>query len=88
MDLIDTAMKSLCIKMHIKSQNVTRESKIYNVCPEKKDPPSLSGKNSSFKWNMNHAMVNRLELNLGRQWGKITDSGGQHLIFVSTFSCL
>lgn len=88
MDLIDTAIKSLCIKMQIKSQNVMRENKIYNLCPEKKDPPSLSGKNNSFKWNMNHAMVNRLELNLGRQRGKITDSGGQHLGFVSAFSCL
>ena len=35
--------------MQIKSQIVTRENKIYNACPEKKDRPSLSGKNNSFK---------------------------------------
>lgn len=84
MDLIDITVKSLCIKIQIKLQNVTRKNKIYNLCPGKKDCASLSGKSNSFKWNMNHAMVNRLEMYLARRWSKITDSGWKHPIFAST----
>lgn len=41
MDLIDTAIKSLCIKMQIKSQNVMRENKIYKCVQRKRIvPPS------------------------------------------------